>query len=203
MPTHPDRRQTLALIGAAGLATLIPAAALAEPVMGDIVLGDHGAPVTVVEYASFTCPHCAAFHVGTFPQFKEAYIDTGKVKFILREVYFDKYGLWASMTARCGGEAAFYPMADQFLKKQQVWTKVPEDQIPAEIRKIARLNGLSDAQFNECLSNGDYATTLIESYRTNAAADDVSSTPTFIINGEKASGNLPFADFSALVDKHL
>jgi len=203
MPQHPDRRQTLALIGAVGLATLVPASALAEPVMGDIALGEDSAPVTVIEYASFTCPHCAAFHIGTWPQFKEAYVDTGKVKFILREVYFDKYGLWASMTARCGGEAAFYPMAEQLLKKQQVWTKVPEDQIPNEIRKIARLNGLSDAQFNECLSDGDYANALIENYRSNATADDVTSTPTFLINGEKASGNLPFAEISALVDKHL
>lgn len=208
MPRHPDRRQTLALLAAAGGAALIPAvlvpgAARAEPVLGDIAMGDAAAPVTVVEYASFTCPHCASFHVNTWPRFKEAYVDTGKVRFILREVYFDKYGLWASMTARCGGEAGFYPMAEQFLKRQQVWTKVPEDQIPTEIKKIGRLNGLSDAQFNECLADSDYAKTLIDSYKSNATADDVTSTPTFMINGEKVSGNLPFDEFSALVDKHL
>jgi len=203
MPNHPDRRHALALIAATGLAALLPAVAGAEPVIGDIVLGEDGAPVTVIEYASFTCPHCAAFHVGTWPQFKAAYVDTGKVKFILREVYFDKYGLWASMAARCGGAAAFYPMAEQFLKKQKVWTKVPEPQIPSEIKKIARLNGLSDAQFDQCLSDGDYAKALIEAYQTNATADDVRSTPTFLINGEKASGEMPFEAFSALVDKHL
>ena len=104
MPRHFDRRQTLAMIAAATTATLLPAnAALADPVLGDIVLGDDNAPVTVIEYASFTCPHCASFHINTWPRFKAEYIDTGKVRFILREVYFDRYGLWASMVARCGG----------------------------------------------------------------------------------------------------
>ena len=203
MLTRPDRRQMLALTAAAIAAPLFPAVALAEPATGDIVLGNADAKVTVIEYASFTCPHCAAFHADTWPQVKEAYVDTGKIRFILREVYFDKYGLWASMTARCGGEAGFYPMADQFLKKQKSWTGVAPEQIPAEIKKIGRLNGISDAQFNACLSDEAYAKTLIESYKTNAAADDVSSTPTFLINGEKASGAMDFEAFSALIDKHL
>ncbi len=126
MPNQFDRRQLLAMIAATGAVTLLPAASIAEPVMGDVVLGDDAAPVTVIEYASFTCGHCAAFHVDTWPQFRAEYIDTGKVRFILREVYFDRFGLWASMTARCGGAAAFYPMADQFLKKQHVWARAPE-----------------------------------------------------------------------------
>jgi len=203
MLTRPHRRQMLALTAAAIAAPLFPAVAAAEPATGDIVLGNADAKVTVIEYASFTCPHCAAFHIETWPQVKEAYVDTGKIRFILREVYFDKYGLWASMTARCGGEAGFYPMADQFLKKQKAWTGVPPEQIPAEIKKIGRLNGISDAQFNACLSDEAYAKTLIEAYKTNATADGVNSTPTFLINGEKASGEMTFEAFSALIDKHL
>lgn len=206
-----DRRQLLAKIimtGVAGMgaATLLSARATAQPVapiMGDVVLGDAAAPVTVIEYASFTCPHCAAFHNDTWPQFKAAYIDTGKVKFILREVYFDRFGLWASMTARCGGADAFYPMADQFLKKQSVWAKVAEDQIGGEIQKIGRLNGLSNEQLGTCLADQNYAKALVEAYQKNAEADDVKSTPTFIINGDKHSGNLPFEEFSKLVDAHL
>jgi protein-disulfide isomerase len=206
-----DRRQLLAKIimtGVAGMgaATLLSARATAQPVapiMGDVVLGDAAAPVTVIEYASFTCPHCAAFHNDTWPQFKAAYIDTGKVKFILREIYFDRFGLWASMTARCGGADAFYPMADQFLKKQSVWAKVAEDQIGGEIQKIGRLNGLSNEQLGTCLADQNYAKALVEAYQKNAEADDVKSTPTFIINGDKHSGNLPFEEFSKLVDAHL
>ncbi len=208
MPNQLDRRDMLAIIGVTGIgaANLLPASALAQaaaPIMGDVVLGDEAAPVTVIEYASFTCPHCARFHAETWPQFKTAYVDTGKVRFILREVYFDRFGLWASMTARCGGADAFYPMADQFLKKQSVWARVAEDKIGGEIQKIGRLNGLSNDQLDACLGDQDYAKALVEAYHKNAEADDVKSTPTFIINGETHAGNLPFEEISALVDAHL
>ena len=200
MPNQIDRRHLLAMIMAAGAATLIPADAMAEPILGDVVLGDDAAPVTVIEYASFTCPACAAFHTGAWPRFKAEYVDTGKVRFILREVYFDRYGLWASMTARCGGESAFYPMADQFLKKQSVWAKVPDAQIGGEIKKIGRLNGLSNEQLDACLSDQDYAKALVEAYQKHSAADDIRRTPTFIIGGAKYEGVLPFEEISALVE---
>ena len=203
MPNQFNRRHMLALISATGAAALLPGTARAEPVMGDVVLGDEAAPVTVIEYASFTCSHCAAFHADTWPRFKAEYVDTGKVRFILREVYFDRFGLWASMTARCGGADAFYALADQFLKHQEVWARAPEGQISNEIQKIGRLNGLSADQLNACLSDQDYAKALIETYQQNAAADDVTSTPTFIINGEKHAGNLPFDELAELIDAQL
>ncbi|MCH8168477.1 MAG: DsbA family protein [Proteobacteria bacterium] len=200
MPNQFDRRHLLAMIAATGAATLLPAAAMAEPVLGDIVLGDDAAPVTVIEYASFTCPHCAAFHADTWPRFRAEYVDTGKVRFILREVYFDREGLWASMAARCGGASAFYPMADQFMKKQRLWAKAARDNNRTEISKIARLNGLSTAQLDACFSDQDYARALVEAYQRNAADDGVNSTPTFIINGAKHEGNMPFEELAALVD---
>jgi len=203
MPNPIDRRHLLAMIAASGAATLLPAGAMAEPVLGDVVLGDEAAPVTVIEYASFTCPHCAAFHIDTWPQFKAEYVDTGKVRFILREVYFDRYGLWASMVARCGGADAFYPLANQFMKKQSVWAKVAQEQIGGEIQKIGRLNGLANDQISACLSDQDYAKALIEAYQQNSGTDEVNSTPTFIINGEKHAGNLPFSELAALVDTQM
>jgi protein-disulfide isomerase len=168
--------------------------------LGDIVLGDDAAPVTVIEYASFTCSHCANFHINTWPQFRAEYVDTGKVRFILREVYFDREGLWASMAARCGGAKAFYPMTDQFMKKQRLWAKAARGNNQDEIRKIARLNGVSNAQFDACLLDQDYADALAEAYQRNRTADDVESTPTFIINGAKHAGNMPFDELAALVD---
>ena len=81
-------------------------AAAASSAIEDMVLGDANAPITMIEYASYTCPHCGSFHQNTYPQLKADYIDTGKVKFIFREVYFDRFGLWASMIARCGGQGA-------------------------------------------------------------------------------------------------
>jgi len=203
MPNPIDRRQLMATAAAASLLALAPAAALAEPVMGEIVLGNADAPVTVIEYASFTCPHCASFAVNTFPQFKEAYIDTGKAKFILREVYFDRFGLWAAMAARCGGEAAYYPMAEHLFKRQKEWTRVEEERIPDEIRKIARLNGISDDQFKACLTDQDFAKNLVDTYKQQSTADDVKSTPTFFINGDRHGGNMPFEEFAKLIDAHL
>ncbi|MBY8977213.1 DsbA family protein [Rhodobacteraceae bacterium NNCM2] len=204
MTTDINRRIALGLLAASPLLAS-PMIAMAEtaPVEGDVVMGSDDAPVTVVEYASFTCPHCARFHTGTFPELKENYIDTGKVKFILREVYFDQYGMIASVVARCGGADAFYPITDQILKTQDKWSRAPQDQIVGELRKIGRVNGLSNEALDACLSNQDFAKKLFEDFQTNASADKVESTPTFIINGEKESGNMPYPEFAALIDKHL
>ncbi len=169
--------------------------------LGDIALGDPNAPLTVYEYASFTCPHCAAFHENTFPEFKEQYIDTGKVRFILREVYFDQYGLWASMVARCGGEQGFYPMAEAFLSTQSTWTRAPD--IGTAIQQVGRRAGLPAERLQQCLSDREYAKTLLEAYQQNRDADDVKSTPTFIINGEAHTGAMNFEEFSALLDQAL
>jgi len=202
MPNNFDRRHVLAAISAAATAALLPAAAQAEPVVGDVVLGDEGAPVTVIEYASYTCSHCADFHIDSWPRLKADYVDTGKVRYILREVYFDRFGLWASMVARCGGADAFYPLADQFIKTQKTWARAAGEQVGAEIQKIGRINGLTADQLNSCLSDQDYAKALIEAYQTNEAADEVKSTPTFLINGERVNGNRP-DDVFALIDQNL
>ena len=198
-----DRRTVLAGMLALPVA-VNPAMVLAdghEPVLGDVVLGDADAPVTIIEYASLTCPHCSSFHINTWPQVKEAYVDTGKVKFILREVYFDKEGLWASMTARCGGEKGYYPMMDTFLKQQREWTRA--DNIGEAIQQIGRRAGLSNDQLSACLADREYAKTLLEAYQTNAAADEIRSTPSFIIDGEVHSGSMSFEEFSELVDAAL
>jgi protein-disulfide isomerase len=198
-----DRRLMLSgLLATPLLASPLAAfAQAAAPITGDVVLGNPDAPLTIIEYASFTCPHCASFHINTWPKFEEEYVDTGKVKFIMREVYFDKYGLWASMTARCGGEKGFYPMVDTFLKQQSTWTKA--DDISQAIQQVGRRAGLSQDQLNACLGDRDFAKTLLEAYQKNAAEDEVRSTPTFIIGGELHSGSMSFEDFSAIVDAAL
>jgi protein-disulfide isomerase len=173
----------------------------ADYALGDIALGDPEAPVTVYEYASFTCPHCATFHTQTFPEFREKYIDTGKVRFVLREVYFDQYGLWASMVARCGGEKGFYPLVDAFLGSQSTWTKAPD--IGHAIQQVGRRAGLPADRLQQCLSDRDFAKELLEDYQENREADEIQSTPTFVINGEKHTGAMSFDDFSTIVDAAL
>ncbi len=167
----------------------------------DMSLGNPDAPVTVIEYASYTCPHCASFHSGPYKQLKADYIDTGKINFVYREVYFDRYGLWASMIARCAGTPeAFFGMSDLIYSKQSEWARAGEPAaIVDELRKIGLVAGLDGTQMEACLQDGEKARTLVAWYQENATADGVDSTPSFVINGTKYS-NMSYAEMSDLID---
>jgi len=207
MPPILDRRRLIAAVPATMAALALPRLAAAQDsggdgrVMGDVALGAEDASVTIYEYASFTCPHCASFHINTWPEVKEQYVDTGKVRFILREVYFDAYGLWASMLARCAGEDAFYPMAEAFLKQQSEWTRAED--IAAALQKIGRINGLSSEEMRACLSDKAYAEALVARYQENAEEHEIRSTPAFVIDGEIHTGDMRFDEFSALIEGAL
>ena len=178
-------------------------AAAASSAIEDMVLGDANAPITMIEYASYTCPHCGSFHQNTYPQLKADYIDTGKVKFIFREVYFDRFGLWASMIARCGGQERFFGITDLMFKTQADWTRAGEPvAIADELRKIGRLAGLNDEELNSCLQNEESAKTLVEWFQANAARDEINSTPSFLINGTKY-GNMSYSEMKSLLDGML
>jgi len=169
----------------------------------EMVQGAEDAPVTIVEYASYTCPHCANFHAGPYKQLKKDYIDTGKVKFIYREVYFDRYGLWASMVARCSGPEKFFGITDLIFAGQSDWTKAGDaSSIVDELRKIGRLAGIEDETLEACLQDGTKAQTLVAWYQEHAEADEVTSTPSFIINGKNVA-NQSYAEFSAIIDAEL
>ncbi|MGR3837633.1 MAG: DsbA family protein [Cognatishimia sp.] len=166
----------------------------------DMILGDPNAPITMIEYASYTCPHCGSFHQNTYPQLKADYIDTGKVKFIFREVYFDRFGLWASMVARCGGQDRFFGITDLMFKTQGDWTRAGDAPvIVEELRKIGRLAGLNNETLESCLQNEDQAKALVAWYQENAARDDINSTPSFIINGRKYA-NMGYAEMQEVLD---
>ncbi|MFC3612184.1 DsbA family protein [Lutimaribacter marinistellae] len=169
----------------------------------EMVQGAEDAPVTLIEYASFTCPHCASFHAGPYKQLKEDFIDTGKVKFVFREVYFDRYGLWASMVARCAGPDKFFGMTDLIMKGQQDWARAGgPSEIVEELRKIGRLAGLENDQLEACLQDAEKAQTLVAWYQENAEADGVQATPSFVLNGEPVE-NQPYADLKALIEAEL
>ncbi|CUH86705.1 Thiol-disulfide oxidoreductase D [Phaeobacter sp. CECT 5382] len=169
----------------------------------EMVMGAEDAPVTMIEYASYTCPHCATFHNGVFKQLKEDYIDTGKVKFIYREVYFDRYGLWASMIARCAGPEKFFGINDLIFKGQSEWARAGgASEITDELRKIGRLAGLENDTLEACLQDGTKAQTLVSWYQENAEEHGIESTPSFILNGTKIE-NQSYAEFKALIDAEL
>ncbi|TMM52410.1 DsbA family protein [Sulfitobacter sabulilitoris] len=169
-------------------------------VIPDMTLGNADAPVTVIEYASFTCPHCATFHAGPYKQLKTDYIDTGKINFVYREVYFDRYGLWASMIARCAGPDRFFGVADLIYSGQSEWSRAGEPAaIVEELRKIGRLAGLDGDTLESCLQDADKARTLVAWYQENAEADGIESTPSFVINGTKYS-NMAYDEMAAIID---
>jgi protein-disulfide isomerase len=169
----------------------------------EMTLGDPGAPVTVVEYASFTCPHCKNFHETGFEQLKADYIDTGKVHFIYREVYFDRFGLWAGMVARCGGPERYFGIVDLLYEKQDEWVSGGEPvEIADNLRRIGRSAGIGDEQLTACLEDGDMAQALVADFQRNAEADGIDSTPSFVINGRKHA-NQPYADLAAAIDSQL
>jgi len=170
----------------------------------EMTLGDADAPVTFIEYASFTCPHCASFHANQFKKLKADYIDTGKVHFIYRDVYFDRFGLWASMVARCGGQERFFGITDIIYAQQQDWIGDGQDPVAIadRLRKIGKVAGLEDATLDACLRDDQWAKTLFTWYRDNAAADDVNATPTLIVNGEKVS-NQPYEDLKQIIEDEL
>lgn len=169
----------------------------------DMVAGNPDAAVTMIEYASFTCPHCASFHTGAFKQLKADYIDTGKIKFIYREVYFDRYGLWASMIARCGGGDKFFGIADLIYKGQPEWTRAGEPAaIIEELRKIGRLAGLERDTIEGCLQDADMAQSLVAWDEENRNNDSVTSTPSFMIDGKKHS-NMAYSEMQEILDTAL
>lgn len=169
----------------------------------EMTLGADDAPVTVVEYASYTCPHCATFHNGQFKQLKAEYVDTGKVRFVYRDVYFDRFGLWAAMVARCE-PSKFFGVTDLLYQQQSEWIAGGSDPalIAENLRRIGRLAGLENDQLEACLADNENAQTLVAWYQANAEADDVSSTPTLIIDGEK-HGNMAYPALKAILDEKL
>ncbi|MFY2823105.1 DsbA family protein [Ruegeria sp. MALMAid1280] len=169
----------------------------------EMVQGAEDAPVEIIEYASYTCPHCATFHQGAYKQMKKDFIDTGKVKFIYREVYFDRYGLWASMVARCGGPEKFFGISDLIFEGQSEWVKAGGPaEIVDELRKIGRLAGIDNDQLEACLQDGTRAQTLVAWYQENAERDGIQATPSFIVNGKKVD-NMSYADFKTLIEEEL
>ena len=169
----------------------------------DMTLGSADAPVTVVEYASFTCPHCANFHANVLPRLKEAFIDTGQVRWIKREVYFDRPGLWAAMLARCGDDSRYFPMVDLLYQNQRDWAGSGDPAaIAEELRRLGRRTGLSNDEVDACLQDADQAQAMVAVYQHHATEHGINSTPSFVINGE-LHGNMSFDDFSALIAGQL
>ena len=165
----------------------------------EMTLGAEDAPIQMTEYASFTCPHCRTFHKDVFQKLKADYIDTDKLHFTYREIYFDRYGLWGSIVARCGGTDKFFAISDLLYTKQAEWTKGTPAKIAENLRRIGITAGLSQKDVQSCFTDGEKAQNLVAWYEANQAEDEISSTPSFIINGAKYS-NMSYAELQKILD---
>lgn len=193
----------LALAFAAPAAMAQDAPAAQAETLPDIALGAEDAPLTIVEYASFTCGHCANFHQENWPKLKAEYVDTGKVKFIQRDVYFDQPGLWAGVLARCGGDDKYYAVSDMLFDEQQEWLAGGTgEEIAANLRKIGLKAGMTEEQMTACWEDTAKAEQLIATFQQNASADEIEATPTFIIGGEKVQ-NQPWDGIKGVIDAKL
>ena len=179
------------------MAQAAPDGLMTAPELGEKWLGQPDAPVTMIEYASATCPHCADFHANTFPVIKRDYIDTGKVRFAMREFPFDQLSLAAFMLARCAPSERYFDMIDVLFEQQKVWTgKNPK----GELFKISKLAGFTQETFDACLKNEEVARGIIAIKDHATSALGVNSTPTFFVNGRKVEGSMPVERFRTLID---
>jgi protein-disulfide isomerase len=169
----------------------------------EMELGNPESAVTVMEFSSFTCPHCAAFNATVYPQLKEAYIDTGLIRYVKREVYFDAYGLWAGLVARCGGPMRYFGITEMIYAEQHDWARGEDaNAVANNLRRIGRRAGMSDDELNACLTDRDMAVAMMEVYRTGQQEYDIRGTPSFVINGETYS-NMGFDEFRQIIDPLL
>lgn len=189
-----------AALGAASPAFAVDVAELMKPPsLGDMVLGaDEGAKVTIVEYASATCPHCAEFHKNAWKKLKAEYVDTGKIRYIFREFPLNDAALAAFMLARAAPKDSYFPMIDVLFQTLETWA-----QNPAEgLLNIAKQAGFTQAKFDETLINEALAKGIME-IRDGGVKFGVKGTPTFFLNGEIFAGEPTYEAFKAAIDPLL
>jgi protein-disulfide isomerase len=177
------------------------AAELMEPgPLGEQAVGNANAPVTIIEYASMTCPHCAQFHEQVYPELKKKYVDTGKVRFIFREFPLDPLAAAGFMLARCGDKDKYFPMIETLFAQQKDWVV----QKPLEpLLAIAKQAGFTQESFDKCLAN-QKVLDGIEEVRTRAAQKfQVTSTPTFFVNGKMLRGSPTLEELSKQIEANL
>ena len=206
-----NRRQLLT--GTAGIAAVLLGAGFAATgtaeaqtklpdagPLGDVWLGPADAKVSVVEYASMTCSHCAHFHETTWPELKKKYIDTGKIRFTLREFPLDPLATAGFMLARCNGNEKYYPMTDLLFAQQKNWAFVdkPVDALSGLVKQA----GYSQESFEACLKRQDIYDAIVK-VKDGGAKAGVDSTPTFFVNGQKVSGAISIAEFDKILEPLL
>jgi protein-disulfide isomerase len=163
----------------------------------DRVLGKADAPITIVGYASLTCPHCAHFDVDVLPKLKQKWIDTGKAKLVLRDFPLDEPALRAAMVARCAPPDRYYAYVDTFFAAQDKWVMARDYR--EALARLVKLGGMGKDEFDNCLKNTALENKIVQERLVASKEFDVNSTPTFFINGTKFTGAPTVEEFDKVL----
>ena len=196
-----DQQASQPAMSPAAPAAVAAKAAPVEIGADEFIMGDATAPVTIIEYASLTCPHCADFHVNILPKLKKSYIDTGKARLVYRDFPLDRLALSGSMMARCAGRERYFGFIDTMYRKQASWRKA-KDQLKA-LARIGLLGGISETDFDACMQNKAVEDQVMKMRLDAQNNFTIDSTPSFIINGKKYTGVVNFAGFEKILEPLL
>ncbi len=169
----------------------------------DFVIGDEDAPITIIEYASMSCSHCANFHKNTLPDLKTEYIDTGKVRMIFRDFPFNYPALLGSMMMRCIPNEVRYDYMNVLYQLQSKWVNRDPTVTKKELYKIMQSGGMTKDEFDSCYSNLDIENEILEAVMAAQNDFNIRSTPSFIVNGNLVEGNKNTKEFRQIIDKIL
>ena len=196
----------LALLLATGIGAGVPARAqqgMPAPLPSDVSLGKEDAPITIFEYGSLDCPHCAEFDEKTLPKIKENWIDTGKARLVFRDFPLSGAAILAAMAAHCAPKEQFYGFVDVLFRNQTTWAhyeqrdpQVRSQMAQASLAKLVKIGGMSDETFNKCMTDDALRKRIIDVALEGKDKFGIDSTPTFFINGVKLVGAQPYDEFA-------
>ena len=169
----------------------------------DFVIGNENAPITIIEYASMSCSHCASFHNKTLGDIKTEYIDTGKVRFVFRDFPFNYPALLGSMIMQCIPKDIRYDYMNALYMLQHNWIFRENTKTKQELYKIMQSGGMTKNEFDSCLSNADLENYILEGVMAAQKEFDIRSTPSFLVNGKLIEGNKNIKEFRQIIDKIL
>jgi len=168
-----------------------------EMTLKDRVIGNPDAPITIIEYASLTCGHCAAFHKNTMPRLKRDWLDTGRAKLVYRDFPLDNNAATAAVIARCAPEDRYYSLLSVFFSRQSSWARM-DDPVPV-LALLAESRGLTRQQIDACLDDGDLLDGVLQSRIVGQQRHGIDSTPTFVVGERVINGAMSFEDFDAVL----
>jgi protein-disulfide isomerase len=173
----------------------------AKAVTEEMALGSPDAPITIIEYASLTCPHCATFHQEVLGELKERYIAPGKVRLVYRDFPLDAPAVQAAVVARCAGPERYFGFLDVLFRTQARWSRAEDP--AAELKRIARLGGLSEEEVEQCLQNEALTNAVLQNRLQGQQEFEINSTPTFIIGGKAYQGSRSVEEFAEIIEPLL